>query len=206
MALTEQNMAGLVSISETLRVIVNRVGRASTWLLVPLVIITMWDVVARKLVWIQIWMVANFGSFFESTLMQEMEWHLHTVVFFFCLVLGYGYTHNRHVRVDFLRENFTFKSKAKVEFYGNLLFMLPFTLICVYFSWIYMVDSYVINEVSASLVGLSNRWIIKTFLPIGYFFLFLGGMSVMIQLIAVIWGDNKKKLDLMVLDYDEQKK
>jgi len=45
MALTEQNMAGLVSISETLRVIVNRVGRASTWLLVPLVIITMWDVV-----------------------------------------------------------------------------------------------------------------------------------------------------------------
>ena len=68
MALTEQNMAGLVSISETLRVIVNRVGRASTWLLVPLVIITMWDVVARKLVWIQIWMVANFGSFFESTL------------------------------------------------------------------------------------------------------------------------------------------
>jgi TRAP-type mannitol/chloroaromatic compound transport system permease small subunit len=204
MALTEQNMAGLVSLGEKLREIVNRVGRASTWLLVPLVIITMWDVVARKLVWIQIFMVQNFGPFFESTLMQEMEWHLHTVVF--CLVLGYGYTHNRHVRVDFLREGFKFQSKAKVEFYGNIIFMLPFTLICVYFSWIYMVDSYVIKEVSASLVGLSNRWIIKTFLPIGYFFLFLGGMSVMIQLIAVIWGDNKKKLDLMVLDYDEQKK
>jgi hypothetical protein len=31
-------------------------------------------------------------------------------------------------------------------------------------------------------------------------------MSVMIQLIAVIWGDNKKKLDLMVLEYDEPKK
>ena len=201
MALTEQNMAGLVSVSEKLREIVNRVGRAATWMLVPLVIITMWDVVARKLVWIQIFMVKNFGPFFESTLMQEMEWHLHTVVF--CLVLGYGYTHNRHVRVDFLRENFNFKRQAKIEFYGNIIFMLPFTLICVYFSWIYMVDSYVINEVSASLVGLSNRWIIKTFLPIGYFFLFLGGMAVMIQLIAVIWGDNKKKLDLMVLENDK---
>lgn len=202
MALTEQNMAGLVSVSEKLREIVNRVGRAATWMLVPLVIITMWDVVARKLVWIQIFMVKNFGSFFESTLMQEMEWHLHTVVF--CLVLGYGYTHNRHVRVDFLRESFNFKKQAKIEFYGNILFMLPFTLICVYFSWIYMVDSYLINEVSASLVGLSNRWIIKTFLPIGYFFLFLGGMAVMIQLIAVIWGDNKKKLDLMVLEYNDK--
>lgn len=202
-ALTEKNMEGLVKVSDTLREIVNRVGRAASWLLVPLVLITMWDVVARKLIWIQVYMVANFGSFFESTLMQEMEWHLHTAVF--CMVLGYGYTHNRHVRVDFLRENFTFKSQAKVEFFGNIFFMLPFTLICVWFSIIYVIDSYQIAEVSASLVGLSNRWIVKTFLPVGYFFLFLSGLSVMIQLIAVIWGDNKKKLDLMVLDYDEKK-
>jgi TRAP-type mannitol/chloroaromatic compound transport system permease small subunit len=203
MALTERNMEGLVNISEFFRMLVNRVGRAGTWLLVPLVIITMWDVVARKLVWIQIYMVANFGSFFESTLMQEMEWHLHTAVF--CLVLGYGYTHNRHVRVDFLREEFTFKSKAKVEFYGNIFFMLPFTLVCIYFAIIYMIDSYQINEVSASLVGLSQRWIIKTYLPIGFFTLFVAGLAVMIQLIAVIWGDNKKKLDLIALEYDENK-
>jgi TRAP-type mannitol/chloroaromatic compound transport system permease small subunit len=201
--LTEKNMEGLVSVSETLREIVNRVGRAGTWLLVPLVLITMWDVVARKLVWIQIFMVANFGSFFESTLMQEMEWHLHTAVF--CLVLGYGYTHNRHVRVDFLREDFTFKSKAKVEFFGNIFFMLPFTLVCIYFAIIYMIDSYQINEVSASLVGLSQRWIIKTYLPIGFMTLFLAGLAVMIQLIAVIWGDNKKKLNLIALEYDENK-
>ena len=203
MALTERNMQGLVNVSEFLRMIVNRVGRAGTWLLVPLVLITMWDVVARKLVWIQIYMVANFGSFFESTLMQEMEWHLHTAVF--CLVLGYGYTHNRHVRVDFLREDFTFKSKAKVEFYGNIFFMLPFTLVCIYFAIIYMIDSYQINEVSASLVGLSQRWIIKTYLPIGFMTLFVAGLAVMIQLIAVIWGDNKKKLDLIALEYDENK-
>ena len=201
--LTEQNMQGLVALSEKLREIVNRVGRAGTWLLVPLVLITMWDVVARKLVWIQIFMVANFGSFFESTLMQEMEWHLHTAVF--CLVLGYGYTHNRHVRVDFLRENFSFKRKAKIEFYGNILFMLTFKLVCAYFACIYVMDSYQINEVSASLVGLSQRWIIKTYLPIGFGVLFLAGMAVMIQLIAVIWGDNKKKLDLIALEYDEDK-
>ena len=61
-----------------------------------------------------------------------MEWHLHTVVF--CLVLGYGYTHNRHVRVDFLRENFTFKSKAKVEFYGNIVVYVTFyTNLCLFF-------------------------------------------------------------------------
>jgi len=98
-----------------------------------------------------------------------------------------------------------FKTKAIVEFFGNIFFMLPFTLVCMYFAIIYTMDSYEINEVSASLVGLSNRWIIKTYLPVGCFFLFLGGMSVMIQLVAVIWGDNKKKLNLMILDYDEKK-
>ena len=46
MALTEQNMEGLVSISEKLREIVNRAGRVRTLLLLPLVILTMWDVVA----------------------------------------------------------------------------------------------------------------------------------------------------------------
>ena len=181
----------LILISRNIEKIVSFIGKIGSWLAIPLIFIIIFDIVTRRFLVL------------GSTKLQEMEWHLHTVVF--CLVLGYGYTHNRHVRVDFLRENFNFRSKAKVEFYGNIFFMLPFTLICVYFSWIYMVDSYIIKEVSASLVGLSNRWIIKTFLPIGYFFLFLGGMSVMIQLIAVIWGDNKKKLDLMVLDYDKTK-
>jgi TRAP-type mannitol/chloroaromatic compound transport system permease small subunit len=59
--------------------------------------------------------------------------------------------------------------------------------------------------VSASLVGLSQRWIIKTYLPIGFMTLFIAGLAVMIQLIAVIWGDNKKKLDLIALEYDENK-
>jgi hypothetical protein len=35
--------------------------------------------------------------------------------------------------------------------------------------------------------------------------LFVAGLAVMIQLIAVIWGDNKKKLDLIALEYDENK-
>ena len=78
--------------SDNLRGFVDAVAKLSTWALVPLVVITMWDVIARKFIFIQIFMVKNFGSIFESTLLQELEWHFHTVVF--CLVLGYGYIHN----------------------------------------------------------------------------------------------------------------
>ena len=86
--------------SDKIKDFVDNSAKFATWALVPLVVITMWDVIARKFIFIQIFMVENFGRIFESTLLQELEWHFHTIVF--CLVLGYGYIHNRHVRVDFL--------------------------------------------------------------------------------------------------------
>ena len=51
----------LDNISEKLRSIVDRLGKLSTFFMIPLVFITMWDVFCRKLVWIQIWLVENFG-------------------------------------------------------------------------------------------------------------------------------------------------
>ena len=111
----------LDNISEKLRSIVDRLGKLSTFFMIPLVFITMWDVFCRKLVWIQIWLVENFGRMFESTLVQEMEWHLHTALFL--MVFGYGFTHNRHVRVDFIRENLSFRKKVWIV--GVLLKWLP---------------------------------------------------------------------------------
>ena len=60
-------------LSQNLRMFVDRVGKLSTFFIIPLVFITIWDVFCRKLVWIQIWLVANFGRIFESTLLQEMD-------------------------------------------------------------------------------------------------------------------------------------
>ena len=47
--------------SDSLRNFVESIAKFATWALAPLVIITMWDVIARKFVFIQIYMVANFG-------------------------------------------------------------------------------------------------------------------------------------------------
>ena len=57
--------------SDNLRGFVDAVAKLSTWALVPLVVITMWDVVARKFIFIQIFMVENFGSIFESTYLKS---------------------------------------------------------------------------------------------------------------------------------------
>lgn len=192
-------MMGLVRLSARLRGIVDTVGRAATFILIPLVLITVWDVVARKLVWIQIFMVQNFGRIFESTLLQEMEWHLHTALF--TLVFAYGYTHNRHVRVDFLREKMAFRKQAWIEFIGCTFFVIPFTIVVGYFAFIYTNDSYQIGEQSASLVGLPYRWIIKSFLIIGFGFLLLAAVSVWLQVFVVLFGSERERFELMVLTW-----
>lgn len=188
-------------LSDSLRTFVDFVGRWASWLFVPLVVVTVWDVTARKLVWIQIWLVENFGRMFESTLLQELEWHIHTALF--ALVLGYGYIWNTHVRVDLVRENLAFRKKAWLEFLGLTFFMIPYCLIVIWFATIYAYDSFMIGEISASQVGLSHRWIIKSILVAGLIVAALAGVAVWLQVVIVLWGPQNIRFPLMTLEWPE---
>ena len=189
--------------SQNLSHFVNRVGKLSTFFIIPLVLITMWDVICRKLVWVQIWLVENLGRIFESTLLQELEWHFHTALFL--MVLGYGFTHNRHVRVDFIRENLKFRTKVWVDFLGTSILMLPWICVLIYFSFIYVRESFIINEVSASLVGLSHRWVIKSFLIAGFLVSLLSGIAVWLQTFILLFGSRDYRLNPMTIDLPEVK-
>jgi TRAP-type mannitol/chloroaromatic compound transport system permease small subunit len=189
-------------VSEALRRFVDRVGRGASWLFVPLILITVFDVVARKLVWIQIWLVSSFGRIFESTLLQELEWHVHTALF--ALVLGYGYIWNSHVRVDLIRESLAFRKKAWLEFCGLTFFLLPYCMVVIWFAVNYAYSSYEIGEISASQVGLSHRWIIKSVLVFGLMFAALAGIAVWLQIAIVLWGPKNVRFKLMTLEWPEE--
>ena len=189
--------------SQNLSHFVNRVGKLSTFFIITLVLITMWDVICRKLVWLQIWLVENLGRIFESTLLQELEWHFHTALFL--MVLGYGFTHNRHVRVDFIRENLKFRSKVWIDFLGTTILMIPWICVLIYFSFIYVRESFIINEVSASLVGLSHRWVIKSFLIAGFLVSLLCGIAVWLQTFILLFGSRDYRLNPMTIDLPEVK-
>ncbi|MGI9384935.1 MAG: TRAP transporter small permease subunit [Methyloligellaceae bacterium] len=197
--------------SDGLRRFVDFVGRWASWLILPLVLITCLDVVARKLVWhaadgsvqgVQIWLVSTFGGIFESTILQELEWHFHTALF--TLVLGYGYIYNAHVRVDLVREQLEFRKKAWLELLGLSVFMIPYCCIVIYFAITYAYDSYAVSEISASTVGLSHRWIIKSVLVFGLVVAALAGVAVWLQVVLVLFGDPERRFDLMTLDWPEE--
>ncbi len=191
-----------IRISDALRNFVDFVGRWGAWLILPLILITVFDVTARKLVWIQIWLVENLGRIFELTLLQELEWHVHTALF--ALVLGYGYIHNTHVRVDLVRETLSLRKKAWIEFLGLTLFMIPYCLIVIYFAFVYAHDSWAIHEISASQVGLTNRWIIKSILMIGLIVAAIAGVAVWLQVAIVLWGPQDVRFPLMTLEWPEE--
>lgn len=199
--LAEEEYPNFLKWSERLRRVVDWVGRFGSWFIIPLVLITAFDVTLRKTGTVQIWMVENISFIFGSTILQELEWHSHTVMF--TLVLGYGYIWNTHVRVDLVRENLAFKKKAWLEFLGLTIFYIPFCCILLYFATVYTYDAWKINEGSASLVGLPYRWTIKSFLVAGILVAIVAGVSVWLQIAMVLFGPKNLRYPLMTIEWPE---
>jgi TRAP-type mannitol/chloroaromatic compound transport system permease small subunit len=161
-----------------------------------------WDAAEGGVYGAQMFLTQNVSKLFESTLLQEMEWHFHTALF--ALVLGYGYIYNTHVRVDLIREKLALRKKAWLEFLGVSLFMIPFILTVIWFAIQYTYSSYALGEISASQVGLSHRWIIKSILVFGLIVAAIAGIAVWLQVALVLWGDPNRRFRLMTLEWPEE--
>jgi len=199
--LSDEEMPFSLRLSERLRRFIDAMGRFGSWFIIPLVLITVFDLGLRKTGEVQLWLVENVSAIFGSTLLQELEWHSHTVLF--TLVLGYGYICNSHVRVDLIRENLAFRPKAWLELIGLTFFLIPYLCVLAYFSFIYAYDSWAIGEISASLVGLSHRWIIKSVLFVGIILAIVAGISVWLQVVIALFGPQHHRFPLMTLDWPE---
>ncbi|MDP6830211.1 MAG: TRAP transporter small permease subunit [Alphaproteobacteria bacterium] len=204
-ATREMSAHPLVLLSYKLKAFVEFFGQRGAYFILPLIIFTMVDVFGRKLtntpVDFQLWLVENVSLMFQSTMLQEMEWHFHTVLF--SMVLGYGFTRNRHVRVDLVRMHLQTKVQAVIEFIGTTFFMIPYTIVVIYFCYIFAYDAFVTNEISASLVGMSHRWVIKTVLGVGLIVALASGFAVWFQTILVLFGSKEMRFELMTLEWPE---
>jgi TRAP-type mannitol/chloroaromatic compound transport system permease small subunit len=200
-------------ISDALRKFVDQFGQWASWLILPLVLITCFDVVVRKsqirdandqlIFGVQYWLVNHVSRYFGSTMLQELEWHFHAALF--ALVLAFGYVHNTHVRVDLVRENLHFRKKAWIEFFGVTCFLIPYILVVCYFAADYAHTSWEQNEISASTVGLTNRWIIKSVFLVGLLLVLLAGIAVWLQVYMVLFGaEPNRRFPLMTLEWPEE--
>ena len=151
-----------------------QIGRMVAWVTLGLVIVIFVDVVMRYL----------FNTSYVFT--QELEWHL----FAFIFLIGAGYTllHDGHVRVDIFYQRLGFKGRAWVNLGGVLLFLLPGCIMVMTTSWKFMLNSFLILEGSPDPVGIPLRFIVKGFIPAGFFLLIIQGVSLGIHSFLQIVG------------------
>ena len=107
--------------------------------------------------------------------LEELQWHLYSIGFL--LGLGYAYQADAHIRVDVLHERMTPRTQAWVELYGIVLFLFPFIALVLIYAMPFVASSFALSEISPSPGGLPLRWLIKAFLPIGFFILLLASVS-----------------------------
>lgn len=168
-------MNQLIRISDAIKVMLEKIAFVSGWLLVLLAAITCMDVVCRKL-----------GIPIPLTKFQELEWHVHTIVF--SMWMGYNCTINAHPRVDSYTETLQYRTKAWVEFWGCVLFAIPFMYVMLKHGTEFFLTSYFQNENSENPNGLEYRWAIKGVFYAGLWLLFLGLFSVWLRLIVFLFG------------------
>jgi TRAP-type mannitol/chloroaromatic compound transport system permease small subunit len=179
-------MNALLALSDRLRGMLERVARASSWLLLIMATVTCFDVLARKT-----------GIPAPLTKLQELEWHFHAALF--SLWMGYGYTVNAHPRVDSYTEHLPMRRKAWLEMIGCVLFAFPYVALVAYHTLDFVAESYALGEQSDSTVGLSYRWFIKGIYAAGIWLVVLGIFSVLLRLIVFLFGGpSKAKVDLPI--------
>lgn len=114
-----------------------------------------------------------------STALQELEWHFFDVIIL--LSISYALKHNAHVRVDIFYEKFSLKTQALINIIATLFFILPLSLLIVYISIGFVEISFVQNEMSSDPGGLTDRWIVKSLMPLSFAFVALQAISEVLK-------------------------
>jgi TRAP-type mannitol/chloroaromatic compound transport system permease small subunit len=102
----------------------------------------------------------------SSVAMQEMEWHLFSIVILFGVSVAL--LEEGHVRVDFLYDRFSIRKKAVINIIGTVFFLLPLACLIFFGSFEFVMDSYSMNEISENPGGLPYRWLIKGMIPLAF--------------------------------------
>tara|TARA_Y100000031_G_scaffold82455_1_gene90824 strand:- start:813 stop:1355 length:543 start_codon:yes stop_codon:yes gene_type:complete len=158
--------------SRTLDRFISGVGEAAAWLNVLLVVVIMTQVILRYV--------------FSKGLvrLEELQWHLYAVGIM--IGLSYCAARDTHIRLDLLHQRFSQRGKEIVDLLGTVFLLMPMVIIVLMHSWPFVAQSFRLMEGSDSVVGLPYRWVVKSFLLIGFGLLGLAGISRLIRAVAFL--------------------
>ena len=162
-------MTTTLRIARALALPCNLFARLAGFMLLILTGVIMYDVIGRRFF--------NTGSF----VVTDLQWHLHGSIAI--LAFGYAYIRDAHVRIDIFAHKMSRGLKLWLEFWAILLFVIPFMLLLMWFglSISPIVRSCAMRR-SVGGMGLPDRWIIKSAIPLSALLTMLGALSVALRI------------------------
>jgi len=164
----------LISLERKLDKLIDWMGNILVVFLLLMILNVFYDVIMRY-------------AFHDSSIaMQEMEWHLFAIVILFGV--AYSLKEDAHVRVDFIYDRLSVKTRAMINIIGTIIFLIPFTLLIIYGSYPFVMDSYTTNETSSDPGGLKHLWMIKAAIPLAMIILLIEAFHYIIKNINIYRG------------------
>ena len=188
-------MAGLLALSRVIDQVSRWLGIIANWFVLFAALVCALDAILRYSVNGLLFLAGNLGS-----VSGAVQWlfdlyrnnsntlrDLQLVMFAGMVMLGAAWTLklNEHVRVDILYTSVSDKARIWIDLTGTVLFLIPFCLLMIYLSWPWFLESWTTNELSQNAGGMP-RWPAKLFIPMGFAFILMQGISELIKCIAAL--------------------
>ena len=191
-------MAGLLALSRRIDGASRWLGIIANWMVLLAALVCAVDALLRYSVNGLLYLAGNLGSasggvrwIFDiyrnnSNSLRDLQ----LVLFAGMVMLGASWTLkvNEHVRVDLVYTSVSDRARIWMDLIGCLLFLMPFCIVMIYFSWPWFLQSWTGNELSQNAGGLP-RWPGKLFIPLGFACLFVQGISEAIKCWAALTSD-----------------
>ncbi|MDP1894514.1 MAG: TRAP transporter small permease subunit [Hydrogenophaga sp.] len=166
-------MPFLLKISRLIDAFSELIGKLVMWFILATTLISAGNAIVRKL----------FDS--SSNALLEIQWYLFAAVFM--LGSGYAFLRNAHVRIDFISSKFSARGRNWVDVFGIIIFLFPLCYMMATLGWPLFERAWNTGEMSSNSGGLI-RWPVYGLIPLGFFILFVQGVSELIKRIAFLTG------------------
>ena len=166
-------MGALLAISRGIDAVTRFIGYNVRWLILVAVIVSAANAIIRK----------TFDT--SSNAWLELQWLLFGAVFM--LAAAYTLQKNAHVRIDVISSRISKTARDVIDLLGHIFMLAPITLILLWLSAPYFVESYMEGEMSNNAGGLPV-WPAKFLIFAGFLLLFFQMISEIIKRSAVLMG------------------
>ena len=169
-------------------------GRIICLLLIPLILVMVYEVVSRTL----------FGTLTSWGMNQEaIDWGLGPTIWaydvsrmtggvLFMIGAGYALMRGVHIRADFLYRNWTTKTQATVDAALYLAFYFPAMLLFFWSSADFWVNAYTRGETTMDSTWAPLLWPARLAMPVGAFLLLLQGIAELFRAFTDMGKEREK--------------